>query len=162
MMLPIGQIVKGVTDIVDDLVTTKEELRELDLKQQQIEAGLMQGQMEVNKEEAKHKSMFVAGWRPFIGWIGGIAMAYQFIIYPILTWVWAWMMSKGNIPEGMEPPPVLDTGALFAVITGMLGIGMMRSYDKVNGVSTESIPPSSKKEKRLMKRLQKVQNKNSE
>jgi len=160
MMLPIGQIVKGVTDIVDDLVTTKEEMRELDLKEQKVEAGLMLGQMEVNKEEAKHKSMFVAGWRPFIGWIGGLALAYQFIIYPILTWVWAWMMSKGNIPEGMDPPPVLDTGALFAVITGMLGIGIMRSYDKVNGVDTERIT-STRKEERLLKRLQKVQNKKS-
>jgi len=158
-MIPmIGEIVKGVTNIVDDLVTTKEEIRQLDIKEEQIDAGLMQAQMEVNKAEAQHKSMFVAGWRPFIGWIGGIALAYQFIIYPVLTWVWAWMMSKGSVPEGMEPPPMLDTGALFAVITGMLGIGAMRSYDKVKGVDTKNIP-STRKEFRLMKKLEKVRGK---
>jgi hypothetical protein len=158
MLLPIGDIVKGVTDIVDDLVTTKEEIRQLDIKEQKIEADIMMAQMEVNKAEAQHKSMFVAGWRPFIGWIGGIALAYQFIIYPILTWIWFWMMSKGNIPEGMEPPPVLDTGALFAVITGMLGIGAMRSYDKVKGVDTKNIP-STRKEFRLRKKLEKMKSK---
>jgi hypothetical protein len=158
MLLPIGDIVKGVTDIVDDLVTTKEEIRQLDIKEQKIEADIMMAQMEVNKAEAQHKSMFVAGWRPFIGWIGGIALAYQFIIYPILTWIWFWMMSKGNIPEGMKPPPVLDTGALFAVITGMLGIGAMRSYDKVKGVDTKNIP-STRKEFRLRKKLEKMKSK---
>jgi hypothetical protein len=158
MLLPIGDIVKGVTDIVDDLVTTKEETRQLDIKEQKIEADIMMAQMEVNKAEAEHKSMFVAGWRPFIGWIGGIALAYQFVLYPILTWIWYWMMAKGIIDDGMQPPPVLDTGALFAVITGMLGIGAMRSYDKVKGVDTKNIP-STRKEFRLMKKLEKLKGK---
>jgi len=100
---------------------------------------LMVGQMNINQAEAQHKSIFVAGWRPFIGWIGGLALAWQFIVYPMLIWLWTLAKVKGWIPAGIEPPPVLDTGALFSIVTGMLGIGAMRSMDKKNGVQTDSI-----------------------
>ncbi len=101
---------------------------------------LMAGQLEVNTQEAKHKSIFVAGWRPFIGWVGGGALAYQFVVYPLMLWGWTALQAAGHIPAGVEAPPVLNTGALSTIITGMLGIGAMRSFDKKNKVSTESIP----------------------
>lgn len=105
-----------------------------DLAELQAYMQSMTGQLEINKAEAQHKSVFVAGWRPFIGWCGGIALAYQFCLYPMLIWGWAiWG------PDGIEPPPVMDTGALFSLVTGMLGIGAMRSHDKAKGVHTDSI-----------------------
>ncbi len=100
---------------------------------------LMVAQMEVNKAEASHGSLMVAGWRPFIGWVGGAAMAYQFIVYPLLTWFWSSLIASGAIEPGMTHPPVIDTGALFTVVTGMLGVGAMRSYDKKNNVDTKRI-----------------------
>jgi len=111
-----------------------EELRQSgDMHKLNTHVQLMLGQLKVNAVEAGHKSIFVAGWRPFIGWIGGVAMAYQFILYPLLLWVIAFAY-----PD-VAAPPVLETGALFSVVTGMLGIGMMRSYDKKNRTQTDSI-----------------------
>jgi hypothetical protein len=92
----------------------------------------MVGQLKINLAEASHKSIFVAGWRPWIGWVGGIAMAYQFVLYPLLLWVW--VLCDMDLDKA---PPVMDTGALFAIITGMLGIGVQRSYDKKQGTDTK-------------------------
>lgn len=117
-----------------------EELRQAgDIAQLNAHVQLMLGQIEINKAEAQHKSIFVAGWRPFIGWVGGFALAWQFVVYPMLMWVWKSLEALGKIPAGLEPPPILETGALFAMITGMLGIGTMRSFDKRNGTQTDSI-----------------------
>ena len=118
-----------------------EELRQRgDLERLKAHVQLMLGQLKVNQAEARHKSLFVAGWRPWIGWVGGVALGWQFIAYPMLTWAWALLQARGIVPAEMPPPPVLDTGPLFALITAMLGIGAMRSYDKRNGTQTDAIP----------------------
>ena len=74
---------------------------------------------ELNKAEAKHRSIFVAGWRPAIGWVGALILFFNYLVAPILIWVF---------PD--TNPPTLDLDALWPVITGMLGIAGMRSYDK--------------------------------
>lgn len=136
----------AIEKIWPDPIKRAEELRKLEeLKQKgnlaELDAHvkLMMGQLSINAVEAQHKSIFVAGWRPFIGWVGGMAMAYQFIVYPFLLWIWFILQAKGIIPGDLKAPPVLDTGALFAIITGMLGIGTMRSFDKRAGVQTDKI-----------------------
>lgn len=117
----------------DPKIQSEEKLKLLELKQQgdaaQLEYYIVQlrGQLAINVEEAKHKSIFVAGWRPFIGWVGGLSLAYAGIVYPILLFVCA-MMEAPN-------PPELDTTLLGTIVTGMLGIGAMRSVDKHNGVT---------------------------
>ena len=117
-----------------------EELRQTgDLARLQAHVQIMTNQMEINKVEAQHKSLFVAGWRPFVGWVGGTALAYQFVLYPLMLWVWHIVEFKYGIPKGVTPPPVLDTSALYTVLMGMLGIGAMRSYDKKNGVETNTL-----------------------
>jgi holin (3TMs family) len=146
----IGDIIKGVGGIADDLFTSDEERLKIALDEKKIDASLVQGQLSINAEEAKHASIFVAGWRPFIGWIGGIALAYQFILYPLLIWLWALGQAQGWIPCYINSlnatgdctfttPPVFDSGPLFAIVTGMLGIGGMRSFDKVNKTNTEKV-----------------------
>jgi hypothetical protein len=87
-----------------------------------------QMQADVNKVEAANGSTFVAGWRPFIGWICGCALAFQFIIRPLLTWIVALLNHPAVVPA-------LDMGDLITVLLGMLGLGAMRSYDKKNGTS---------------------------
>jgi len=134
--LGIGSIIEGVGKIADDLHTSKEEELKLAIQEKAIDADLMKGQMEVNKAEAQHKSMFVAGWRPFIGWVGGVALAYQFVLYPLLLWVLAILKSKGI---EVIPPPVFESGPLFAIVTGMLGIGGMRSFDKIRDKQTDRL-----------------------
>lgn len=149
-ILSIEDIIKGVGSIADDLFTSDEERLKIALQEKQIDAALVQGQLAINATEARHGSVFVAGWRPFIGWVGGIALAYQFIVYPLLIWVWASGQAQGWIPCYISPtqtagpctfttPPVFDSGALFAMLTGLLGIGGMRSYDKLMGIDTQTI-----------------------
>jgi hypothetical protein len=136
----------AIDKIWPDPIRRAEELRKLEemrqsgnLAELDAHVKLMMGQLEVNKAEAQHKSIFIAGWRPYIGWVGGMAMAYQFVVYPLLLWGWAIMEIRGIIPEGISPPPVLDTGALFAIVTAMLGVGAMRSHDKRHKVQTDKL-----------------------
>ena len=81
---------------------------------------------ELNKAEAQHRSTFVAGWRPAIGWCGALVMFYHYILQPIGVWV----LHLNGINE---IPPSLDLDSLWPIITGMLGIAGMRSYDKKQG-----------------------------
>ena len=81
---------------------------------------------ELNAAEARHRSVFVAGWRPACGWVGAIVLFYHYVVQPILIWVLHL--------NGIETvPPTLDLDALWPMITGMLGIAGMRSYDKSKG-----------------------------
>jgi len=111
-----------------------EELRQKgDLAKLNAHVQLMLGQIKINIEEAKHKSIFVAGWRPFIGWVGGFSLAWAGVVHPLLLWVWAFAGLEGT------PPPPVETGVLGGIVTGMLGIGGMRSYDKKQRTQTDSI-----------------------
>jgi len=117
-----------------------EELRqEGSLAELDAHVRLLEGQLRVNAKEAEHKSVFVAGWRPFIGWVGGSALAYQFVLYPLLIWIWSIFQAFGKIPADVKPPPVLETGALFSIVTAMLGIGAQRSFDKAKGTNTSKV-----------------------
>ena len=94
--------------------------------------GLVQGQLDINKEEAKHASLFVAGWRPAVGWICGIALGWNFVVHPMLLWV-AFILP--DIPIDLSTAPQLDTGELMTVLLGMLGLGGLRTYEKRVGVA---------------------------
>lgn len=85
-------------------------------------------QNEVNKVEAAHRTVFVAGWRPFIGWVCGAAFAYHFIGLPICAFI---MAATGKT----FPLPPFDISALMTVLMGMLGIGGLRTYEKIKGVA---------------------------
>lgn len=79
----ISEVVKAVGDAADALFTSDEERLRASLESKELDVRVAAGQMEVNKVEAAHRSVFVAGWRPFIGWVAGSALAYQFIVYPL-------------------------------------------------------------------------------
>ena len=140
--LALGGIVQAIGQIAGDLVTTDKErldaeleLRRLGLEGAKIEADLVRGQLEVNRAEAASSSLFVAGWRPAIGWIGAAALGYQFLLYPLLVWAWSLLQARGVVPGDLQPPPMLDTNALWVVLSGMLGIAGLRSVEKVKGVA---------------------------
>jgi len=86
-------------------------------------------QVEVNKMEAQHRSLFVAGWRPFIGWTCGIALAYHFVLNPLILFGVSW--------AGVEIPalPEFDMSSLMTVLMGMLGLGGLRTFEKVKKVT---------------------------
>lgn len=81
---------------------------------------LVKVQSEINKMEAQHRSIFVAGWRPFIGWICGLALAYNFIIRDVIAWV---------SPDIM--PPAIQMDQLITILLGMLGLGGLRTFEKI-------------------------------
>ena len=82
---------------------------------------LIQIQTKINEIEAKHRSVFVAGWRPFVGWVCGVALAYNFIIRDLFIWALQ--------PE--EVPPALQMEHLMTVLMGMLGLGGLRTFEKI-------------------------------
>jgi hypothetical protein len=106
----------------DDLSGLGLEIREL-IKGKEIDPQkLIELQGEINKIEAQHRTIFVAGWRPFIGWVCGFALAYNFVLRDLLVWWFG--------PE--TAPPALQMEHLITVLVGMLGLGGLRSIDKYN------------------------------
>jgi hypothetical protein len=88
------------------------------------ETDITKGQLAVNVEEAKSEKLFVAGWRPFVGWIGGIGLAYAAIVEPVARFV-------ATVGFGyLGGFPVLDTTITMQILFGLLGLGAMRSFDK--------------------------------
>jgi hypothetical protein len=134
-ILGISSVVESVGKVIGDLHTSDKERMELELEAKRIDQAVDLGQMEVNKVEAANQNLFVAGWRPAIGWVGAGAMFYQFLLYPILVWAWVWLQAEGYVPKEVKPPPMLDTDALWVILSGMLGIAGMRSFEKSRGVA---------------------------
>lgn len=131
----IGGIIETIGKVADDLITSDEERAKSAIDAYQAETSRMSGQVEINKIEAASSNVFVSGWRPSIGWIGAMAMAYQFVVYPFMVWGWSAMQAAGWISLGLLPPPMLDTDALWVILTGMLGLGAARTVEKVKGVA---------------------------
>jgi hypothetical protein len=97
--------------------------------QQSGELAAITGQMEINKAEAASGSVFVAGWRPFIGWVCGSGLAYDFILRPFLTFA-------AELFHSSAVAPTLDLTQLVPLLIGMLGLGAMRTAEKIQGVNS--------------------------
>ncbi len=91
---------------------------------------LAKGQLEINKVEAASATLFVSGWRPAVGWACVGALVFQFILAPLFTWVTMFAGSKVGFPT-------LDTGTLVSLLFALLGIGGMRTIEKLNGVAAK-------------------------
>jgi len=119
-------------DVLDRFFPNKEEkeraAREIEAKLTEHLAKIDLAQLEVNKAEAASRSMFVAGWRPFVGWTCGMALAYTYVVQPIL------IFGLAHYGYWVELPP-LDMSTMMPVLLGMLGLGGLRSFEKYKGVS---------------------------
>ena len=119
----IAEPVEAVGNALDKLFTSDDEK----LTKQEILERTRQNpamwQIELNKVEAGHRTIFVAGWRPFIGWVCGFAFAYHFIFQPFLTFI----LSALGVQLSA---PTFDMDSLSAVLMGMLGLGGLRSFEK--------------------------------
>ena len=123
----VSQLVGPVTGLLDKFIEDKDQkaalAHEIATMSEKHAHEALKGQLEVNKVEAAHKSLFVAGWRPCLGWVCALGLFYNSIVVNILG-IWV------DVPE-------VDTTLLVPVMMGMLGIGAMRTVEKVKGVSRE-------------------------
>ena len=133
--MPLLELVPAISALLDKLIPdpaarerAKLELlraeREGALKELQLALSADQMQADINKIEAGSADLFVAGWRPFIGWVCGVAFAYHFVLQPLLAFA---IMNAG----GEVRLPAFDMDALSTVLMGMLGLGGLRTIEKI-------------------------------
>ena len=133
----LGTVVDGFLKFIPD---TNERLRAKEMLEGQlitIVSAATQGQLEINKQEAAHNSLFVAGWRPFIGWVCGVGIAWQFVFTPIANWVLLLIVAANPDMPTLPELPMLDIGELMSLVMAMLGMGGLRTFEKMRGVSRE-------------------------
>jgi hypothetical protein len=129
----IPQIAPILGNVLDRFFPDKEKAAQA---QRAIESALLENaaqinlaQIEVNKAEAQHRTIFVAGWRPFIGWVSGFALAWHFVGVPVALFFIAWYGAE--VPE----LPAFDMNSLMTVLMGMLGLGGLRTFEKMKGLT---------------------------
>ena len=129
----IGQVISRVWPDPSDQAKANLALLELqqsgELAKMKAITDLALGQTEVNKTEAANPSVFVAGWRPAIGWVCAAGVSYSVLIQPLLTWA-------TNLCGSEVVAPTVDTSVLFTLLSGLLGLGAMKSIDMKNGTAT--------------------------
>lgn len=125
----IGAIASGIGSLAKDIRSaitgepSPEKMLELQAKLMELDNLANQAQTEVNKMEAAHRSIFVAGWRPFIGWICGFGVGTKFVFIPIGVWLCSLFGVEATIPN-------IDTSELLTLVFGMLGLGGLRTFEK--------------------------------
>ena len=119
---------EGVANIIDQFVETDDEKRAAELIKAKLMLKPSLAQIELNKIEAGHRSIFVAGWRPFIGWVCGFALLWHFILFDMLTWI-----TVNFFPHVTEIPQLTGTETLVTVLLSLLGLGAMRTAEKFGG-----------------------------
>lgn len=129
----LGKLVEPVGDILDKVVEDKDQkarlAHEIATMAERHAQELARGQIEINKEEAKSRNIFIAGWRPFVGWTCGLALFWHFLGLPVTLFITGWF-------DLQHPPlPEFDMQSLMTVLLGMLGLGGMRTFEKFKGVT---------------------------
>lgn len=124
-------IAKGVSDLANGIrtaITGVDASKQADLlaKLTELDAAAQNAQAEIDKVEAASSSKFVAGWRPGLGWLIVAAMAMKYVLYPLASWIAA-------LFGATLPPFPVDDAALYPLIVGLLGLGTMRTVEKVQG-----------------------------
>jgi hypothetical protein len=128
-------LIAPVTGLLDKFIPDADErnrlAHEIATMSERHAHELAKGQIEINKAEAAHKSMFVAGWRPFVGWTCGVALAWHFVGQPLAVFVISY--------SGIEAPalPVFEMESLLTVLLGMLGLGGLRTFEKTKNIARE-------------------------
>jgi phenylpyruvate tautomerase PptA (4-oxalocrotonate tautomerase family) len=129
----LGKLVDPVSNILDKVVEDKDQkaklAHEIATMAERHAQELAKGQIDINKEEAKSRNIFIAGWRPFVGWTCGLALFWHFLGLPVTLFVTGWF-------DLQHPPlPEFDMQSLMTVLLGMLGLGGMRTFEKFKGVT---------------------------
>ena len=129
------QLIGPVTGLLDKFIEDKDKKNaiafELSTMPQKHAQELAKAQIEVNKAEAQHRSLFVSGWRPAVGWTCCIGLASNYLFIPLANFALA-------LADSAVKVPVLDLSTMMPVLMGMLGLGAMRTVEKMKGVQRDS------------------------
>ncbi len=117
----IVETAKGVAEVVDRFVETDDEKRAFQTVMARMAQEPNKAQVELNRVGAAHRSVFVAGWRPFLGWVCGVGLAFTFLINPLMQWFTG------------EPGPALPNDIIMELVLGMLGLAGVRTAEKLAG-----------------------------
>ena len=130
----LDKLIGPVTGLLDKFIVDKDQANalahEISTMAERHAQELAKGQLGVNKVEAAHKNLFVAGWRPAVGWVCVLGMAGNFLVIPLANFALALSGSVITIP-------LVDTSEMMPVLIGMLGLGAMRTVEKTKGVQRE-------------------------
>lgn len=122
--------VQAIGNLLDDLFTSDEEKKAAEIVMAKLAQEPGRLQATINMIEAQHRSVFVAGWRPFIGWVSGLGLAWAFVGHPVFEWAVAIFA-----PERGIVPPAIVTDHLLELVIAMLGMGALRTFEKSRGVA---------------------------
>jgi len=127
----IEKLIGPVSGLLDKFIEDKDQkaklAHDLATMAERHAQELEKSQLEVNKVEAGHHSLFVSGWRPAVGWVCVLGMAGNFMVIPFANFVLALLEINVKVP-------LIDTATMMPVLMGMLGLGAMRTYEKISGV----------------------------
>ena len=117
--------IKEKIRIVDESARIKRAI--LDVR---VDANVLVAELKVNETEAAHNSMFVAGWRPFVGWVCGVSLLYHFLLSPLMVFIFTIAGTEVILPA-------FEFSQLSSILMGMLGLGGLRTFEKMKGVNRE-------------------------
>ena len=127
-------LLPALTEVLDRVIPDQAAAAKakLEMEAKLLEAATAQAaqQTEINKIEASHQSIFVSGWRPYIGWVCGMAIAWAFLVAPMLSWLLPVMGVVAVVPP-------LQTEFLLELVFAMLGLGGLRTFEKLKGVAAK-------------------------
>jgi len=128
----IEQLIAPVTGLLDKFIEDKDKKNaiafQLSTMAERHAQELAKAQIEVNKTEAAHRSLFVSGWRPAVGWTCCLGLASNYLLIPMANFALA-------LADSAIKVPVLDISTMMPVLMGMLGLGALRTTEKVKGVN---------------------------
>ena len=127
----IAALLPLIEKLIPDKDAREKATAELNRLDQAGELRVMLAQIAANRSEGRHASMFVAGWRPMVGWICAVALANNFLIVPYV----------GAFTDAVQP---LDMGVMMPILMGMLGLGGMRTCERLNGKARQRIDESNR------------------
>ena len=125
LMPLVGEVIDR---IVPDKVGNEKAKREIESKIATAALKGQLGQLEINKIEAAHRSIWVAGWRPCCGWISAVALGFHFIVTPTVNWY-------GMLTGLHYPMPEFDMDSLLFILGSLLGISGLRTFEKLKGIT---------------------------
>jgi len=123
----VAQPIEAVGNVLDKLFTSDEERLDKKIVMERLAQQPALAQVELNKVEAQHRSTFVAGWRPFIGWVCGVGLAFTFLVNPIIQWITVVFAEK------MIAGPEIPSDIMMELVFALLGLGTLRTAEKFMG-----------------------------